>query len=234
MPTPPPPPANRLLALLPPADFRRLSPCLQAVTLPARRVLHEYRSPIDYVYFPTGGLVSAVTRMGDGAAIEVAAVGSEGVVGLTAFVGGESSPNELVVRVAGHGLRVAADVLLREAGKDGPLRRLLGLYHTAYATQVSYAAACNGLHKVEQRCCRWLLAAADRVGSAVLPLTHESLAATLGVRRASVTQALRLLQQRGLVENSRGVVRVVDRPGLEATSCECYRAVKGEFTRLFG
>lgn len=234
MPTTPPPSLNRILALLPPAEYQRLARHLQPVALPVRKVLYTARSPIDAVYFPATCMISAITRMEDGAAIEVATIGNEGMVGLTAFVGGESSPNEVMVQVGGSGVRMSADVLKEEAGRDGPLRRLLVLYHTAYAAQVSYAVACNGLHKVEQRCCRWLLMTADRVGADVLPLTHEFLGIMLGVRRSSVTEVLQPLQERGLIENNRGEIKVIDRPGLEATACECYRAVKDEFARLFG
>lgn len=233
MPTPQPTPTNRLLALLLPDEYRRLSRGLRLVPLPAGRVRHEARSPIDAVYFPTGGVVSATVRMGDGAAIEVAAVGSEGVVGLAALGGGES-PHAVAVQVGGHGLRMGEGEFRHEAGIDGPLRRVVALYREACAAQASYAVACNGLHRVEQRCCRWLLATADRVGAGVLPVTHESLGAVLGVRRASVTSVLKSLQGRGLVETGRGEIRVADRPGLEAASCECYRAVRGEFARLLG
>ena len=127
-----------------------------------------------------------------------------------------------------------ADVLHEECEQDGPLRRLLIRYNTAYSTQVSYSVACNGLHKVEKRCCRWLLMTQDRVGSNVLPLTHEFLAIMLGVQRSSLTEVLHPLKERGLISNGRGTIQVLDRPGLEATSCECYRSVKEEFVRLFG
>jgi CRP-like cAMP-binding protein len=233
-PTAPGRPANRLLALLPAADYRQLSVHLQAVPLPARQVLYKARSPIDYVYFPNSGFVSAMAVMEDGAAIEVATIGNEGMSGLTAFIGDSTSPYEVMVQVSGDGLRVAADVLHKAAAADGPLRDLLVRYNTAFATQVSYAVACNGLHKVEQRCCRWLLMTADRVGSDDLPLTHEFLGIMLGVRRASVTDVLNPLQVRGLVQNGRGLIRILDRPAMEATSCECYRAVRDEFARLFG
>ncbi len=237
MPTAKPPPAqptNRLLALLPPAEYRRLSGHLQTVSLPVKQVLYKARSPIDYVYFPVRGIVSAMTIMADGRAIEVATIGNEGMAGLTAFIGGESSANEVMVQVSGEAVRMRAATLTEECGRDGPLRRLLILYNTAFATQVSYSVACNGLHKVEQRCCRWLLMTQDRVGSDVLPLTHEFLSIMLGVQRSSVTEVLHPLQERGLVRNSRGQITVRDRPGLEATSCECYRVVKDEFSRLFG
>jgi CRP-like cAMP-binding protein len=172
--------------------------------------------------------------MEGGEAIEVATVGNEGMVGLTAFVGGETSPNEVMVQAAGDGLRMGAEALRRECAGDGPLRRILVLYHTAYATQVSYGVACNGLHTVERRCSRWLLMALDRVGTARLPLTHEFLAMMLGVQRSSVTTVLQALRDRGLVRLGRGRITVLDRPGLEAAACECYGAVRAEFARLLG
>jgi CRP-like cAMP-binding protein len=230
---PPAQPGNRLLARLPPAEYQRLAPGLQAVSLPLKQVLYKVRSLIDYVYFPTSGMISAMTIMEDGSAIEVATIGDEGMSGLTAFIGSGTSPNDVMVQIAGDAIRMSAEALLEEATRDGPLRQLLILYNTAFATQVSYAVACNGLHKVEKRCCRWLLMTADRVGSDVLPLTHEFLAIMLGVRRSSITEVLHPLQERGLIRNSRGNIQIIDRPGLEATSCECYRAVKEEFARLF-
>ncbi len=217
-------PGNQLLARLPPSEYQRLSPHLQAVSLPVKQILYTARSPIDYVYFPGSGIVSAMTVMADGSAIEVATIGNEGLVGLTAFIGGETSPYEVMVQVTGEGIRMRSDVLANEASQDGPLRRLLVLYNTAFSTQVSYSVACNGLHKVEKRCCRWLLMTADRMESDTLALTHEFLAIMLGVRRSSVTEVLQPLQGRGLIRNSRGKIQITDRPGLEATTCECYRA----------
>lgn len=224
---------SRLLAFLPQAEYQRLAVHLRTVSLAPKKVLYKARSAIDYVYFPTSGIVSAMTVMADGRAIEVATIGNEGMTGLTAFIGGETSPNEVMVQVPGEGLRMPADVLKKEASRDGPLRRLMVLYNTAFSTQVSYSVACNGLHKIEKRCCRWLLMTADRVGSDVLPLTHEFLSIMLGVQRSSLTEVLHPLQERGLIQNSRGTIKVLDRPGLEATSCECYKAVQDEFARLF-
>jgi CRP-like cAMP-binding protein len=229
----PPQSGNRLLSLLPRAEFQRLVPHLQSVTLTAKDILCKARGPIDHVYFPTSGMISAMTVMEDGAAIEVATIGNEGMTGLTAFIGGETSPYELMVQVSGEGLRMSAQTLKSEAGKKGTLHGLLVLYNTAFTHQVAYSVACNGLHKIEKRCCRWLLMVADRVGSDAIPLTHEFLAIMLGVRRSSVTEVLQPLQERGLIQYSRGEIRIVDRKGLEATSCECYRAVKDEFGRLF-
>jgi CRP-like cAMP-binding protein len=227
-------PANRLLARLPEADYRRLLPHLHAVPLAFRQVLHRARTAIEHVYFPARGVCSALTVMSDGAAIEVASVGSEGMVGLSAVFGAGTSPNEVIVQVAGEALRVTAEELRDMAAGDGPLRRRLVLYHDAYQAQVSYSVACNGLHQVAQRCCRWLLMTHDRAGSDALPLTHEFLAIMLGVRRASVTEVLRPLQERGLIATGRGQITVLDRAGLEAASCECYRRAREEYDRLLG
>jgi CRP-like cAMP-binding protein len=237
MPKAPPariPPGNQLLARLPAGEYERLSPHLHAVQFDFRQVLYEARSPIDYAYFPVRGTASALTVMDDGSSIEVATVGNEGMVGLTVFLGEGSSPNKVIIQVAGDGLRVKADVLKMEAGRDGPLRDVLLRYHNAYLTQVSYSVACNGLHVVQQRCCRWLLMTQDRVDNDRLPLTHEFLAIMLGVRRPTVTEVLRPLQDRKLIQIGRGLIRVVDREGLEAISCECYQRVREEFTRLLG
>jgi CRP-like cAMP-binding protein len=238
MTTPPAPTGatNRLLSHLPDAEQRRLAPLLQPVPLKRKQVLHQRRAAIGHVYFPTTGVVSAMAVMGDGAAIEVATIGREGWAGLNAFVGGSAatSPYEVMVQVEGRGLRMPTDALARESRDDGPLRRLLVLYHSAFTTQVSYAVACNGLHTVQARCCRWLLMTHDRVGADALPLTHEFLGIMLGVRRASVTEVLKPLQEEGVVRVSRGLIEVLDRPALEKLACECYRAVVGEYERLLG
>ncbi len=234
--TRPPPalPENQLLARLPQGEYQRLLPHLEAVPLAFKQVLYRARSSIDYAYFPNRGVTSALTIMEDGSAIEVATVGNEGVVGMLAFLGAKTSPNEVIVQVEGDGLRMPAEALHEEASRDGPLRRLLVLYQVAFHTQVSQSVACNGLHSVQKRCCRWLLMTHDRVQADVMPLTHEFLAVMLGVQRSSVTEVLQPLQEQGLIRNSRGRITVVDRAGLEAASCECYRSVKDEFDRLFG
>jgi CRP-like cAMP-binding protein len=224
---------HRLLARLPRVVFERLAPLLQAVALPAKLVLYKVRAPLDCVHFPTSGIISAMTVMENGSAIEVATIGNEGMSGLTAFVGGESSPYEVMVQVPGDGLRMKANDFQPEVGREGPLRDLLVRYYTAFSTQVSYAVACNGLHTVEKRCCRWLLMTQDRVGADLLPLTHEFLAIMLGVRRASVTEVLRPLQEQGIIHNGRGEITILDRAALKANPCECYRVVEEEFARLF-
>lgn len=227
------PPGNRLLGHLPVGDQKRLLALLEPVSLKPPQIIYRVRSSIDYVYFPVSGIISAMTVMEDGRAIEVATIGNEGLVGLSAFLGSEESPYEVMVQVQGQALRMPAHTLRKEAGSNSPLRQVLLAYYTAFSVQVSYSVACNGLHKVEERCCRWLLMTQDRVGSNVLPLTHEFLAIMLGVRRASVTDVLSPLQQRGLIRNGRGTIEIIDRAGLEAKACECYGAINQEFSRQF-
>ena len=236
MPKRPPPaaaPRNRLLARLPEAEYRRLLPLLEPVELELEQVLYEPRGPIDYAYFPTGSVLSALTVMRDGNAIEVATVGHEGLVGHYG-IGGRTSPHRVVVQVSDGAQRIASRALHEEAVKDGPLKDLLAAYHIAFMAQVSQSVACNGLHRLEQRCCRWLLMTRDRVGSDDLRLTHEFLAMMLGARRASVTEALRPLQDAGLVHCERGTITILDGAGLEARSCECYVVVRDEYDRLLG
>jgi CRP-like cAMP-binding protein len=227
-------PKNRLLARLPQGEYQRLSHHLQAVPLPVKQVIYAARAPIDYAYFPNRGVLSAISVMSDGRAIEVANIGNEGVAGLTAFIGDEISANEVIMQVEGDGLRMKADVLKDEANRKGPLRQLLLLYNSAYQMQVSYSVACNGLHPIQQRCCRWLLMTQDRVGSDVFSITHEFLAIMLGVRRSSVTEVLHPLRERGLIRNGRGTIQVLDRPGLKAATCECYQGIQDEYNRLLG
>jgi CRP-like cAMP-binding protein len=156
------------------------------------------------------------------------------VVGLSVLLAGDTSSNRVIIQIKGTALRIEADVLRREANHDGPLRQILLKYQTGFLTQVSYSVACNGLHSVQQRCCRWLLMTLDRLESLDVPLTHEFLAIMLGVRRASVTEVLAPLHSARLLDNSRGVITILDRAGLEKLSCECYRKVKEEFARLLG
>ena len=225
---------NRLLARLGASDYRRLSRDLRAVPLAFEQVIYRAGGPVEYAYFPLRGVLSAVAVMGDGRAIEVANVGNEGVSGVAALFGAETTFDEFIVQVEGEGLRVPVGVLRAEAGRDGPLRRLLLAYSGAYAAQVSCSVACNGLHKVEQRCCRWLLMTHDRVGRDEVPLTHEFLAIMLGVRRNGVTEVLQALRGRGLLEYRRGRITVLDRRGLEAAACECYEKTRAEYARLLG
>jgi CRP-like cAMP-binding protein len=225
---------NRLLARLPRAEYQRLLPRLQLVPLELKQVLYEARSPINYAYFPNRGVISALTVMEDGRAIEVATIGDEGMVGLPLLVGAKTTANRMIVQVSGEALRLSPEALKEEASLDGPLRRLLVLYHTAFLAQVSQAVACNGLHSVYQRCCRWLLMTQDRAHSDMFPMTHEFLAEMLGVRRSTVSEVLEPFKEKGLIRYSRGKFTVLDRKGLKAGSCECYRRINEEFKRLFG
>jgi len=231
----PPPPVrgSRLLDCLPETAYQRLLPLLMPVKLPFRQVLYEFRGSVEYAYFPTGAVVSTLTVMQDGSAIEVATVGNEGLVGHTAaFDGGGTSSNRVIVQIGDGGLRIEAQALRQEAAQSSPLRQLLDDYHMAFMTHVSQSVACNGLHRLEQRCCRWLLMTRDRVVSDDLRLTHEFLAIMLGARRASVTEVLRPLQEAGLVRSSRGRISLLDRAGLEKRTCECYWVVRDVYDRL--
>ena len=226
---------NRLLARLPEDEYRRLFAESEPLSLTLKHVLYEPRAAIDYAYFPTQGVVSLLTVMEDGAGIELATIGNEGMVGLHVMMGIPESPSRAVVQVPSVGLRISADRLGAETGQDTPLRRILLLYNGAFLFQISQGVACNGLHTVQRRCCRWLLMTHDRVGGAdEFPITHEFLAQMLGVRRASITEVLRPLQQDGLIGYHRGTMKVLDRAGLEARSCECYRLVVREYQRLLG
>ena len=226
-------PVNQLLARLSRQEYQRLAPHLKVVPLVLKHVLYEAQAPIDYAYFPNRGVVSALTVMEDGRAIEVATIGDEGMVGLPLLVGSTTSANRFIVQVPGEALRMPEAVLREHVSRDGPLRRLLVLYHTAFLAQISQAVACNGLHSVHQRCCRWLLMTLDRAHVDVFPMTHEFLAEMLGVRRSTVSEVLEPFQAQGLIRYSRGKCTVLDREGLKAGSCECYRRINEEFKRLF-
>ena len=225
---------NQLLARLPAAEYRRLLPKMHPVSLDFKQVLYRAKGPIEWVYFPNRGTASALTIMEDGSAIEVATIGREGVVGLGVLFGGRTSANEVIMQIAGDGLRMDRAVLEEEAKSASPLHELMLLYHAAFLVQVSYSVACNGLHPLQQRCCRWLLMTRDRVDSDEIALTHEYLGIMLGVRRASVSDVLGPLCDQGLVSNHRGTITLLDRGGLEKLACECYRHVKAEFDRLLG
>lgn len=226
-------PRNRFLDRLPGPSLELLRPHLQEVELAYELVLYEDRGPIDWAYFPTGAILSALTVMLDGTAIEVATVGIEGLVGHYGF-GAMTSPHRMIVQVGGWGLRIASRALHELAAKDGPLGQLLNAYHVAFMAQVSQSVACNGLHRLEQRCSRWLLMSRDRIDSDDIRLTHEYLAIMLGSRRASVTEALRPLQDEGLIRSHRGVISILDGEGLEARSCECYAVVRDRYRELLG
>jgi CRP-like cAMP-binding protein len=230
-----PPPhvsGNRLLARLPLDEYGRLSPRLQLVNLKFKQILYEAQAPIEHAYFPIRVVLSAVIFMENGNAIEVATTGSEGMVGLPALFRAETSLTHVFVQIPGDALQMRADTLKEEATREGPFRRLLISYQSAFLAQVSQGVACNGLHTITQRCCRWLLMTHDRVQGDSFLLTHELLAMMLGVRRASISEVLRPLQEQGLIGSRRGKIAILDRDRLEACCCECYRSVEDVFTRL--
>jgi CRP-like cAMP-binding protein len=226
------PPPNRLLAALPPREYGRLRPHLEPVPLVGRDVLHQPHQPIRHVHFPTRGAVSVLTPLADGKDIEVGLVGPEGVLGLPVVLGAGSSVSRCVVQVPGEALRLGAADFHRHVPRHGRLHALLLRYAHAFLVQVSQSVACNARHSVGRRLCRWLLMAHRRAGSDRFQLTHEFLAAILGVRRASVTEVAQRLQRAGLIRYARGQVAVLDRAGLEAAACECYHVVQRELDRV--
>jgi len=231
-PEPRTPRQNQLLAALPPPDFERLLPELEPVALPLGWSVHGAGDRQKYLHFITEGVVSHLYVTRNGASTEFALTGSEGVIGVASFLGGESMPSEALVLSAGYSYRLGSNVLAGEFRHDGLLPRLLLRYTQALITQTGQIAACNRLHSVDQQVCRWILSFLDRSSSAELTVTQEMLAGLLGVRRESVTEAAGKLQEAGLIHCSRGHIAVLDRPRLEARVCECYAVVKREHLRL--
>lgn len=223
---------NRLLAGLPREDYERLLPDLESVSLGFQEVLYKPDKPIPYVYFPTTGVVSLLTLMEDGLAIEIAAVGREGMIGLPVFLEATSMPGSACTQVPGTAVRIPAERFREAVQRSGSLQRVLHRYTQALLNQIARSAACNRLHPIGERCARWLLMTHDRAGSDQFPLTHEFLAQMLGVRRATVTVAAGMLQQAGLIRYRRGKITIADRLGLETASCECYEVIRKEFDRL--
>ena len=232
MPTPHSPAQNHLLAALPTLEFERLSAHLELVPMPLGDAIYESGGRLQHVYFPTTAIVSLLYVLEDGASAEIAVVGNEGILGISLFMGGETTPSRAVVQSAGYGYRLEAQLLKQEFNRAGPVLRLLLRYTQALITQMTQTAVCNRHHTVEQQLCRWLLLSLDRLSSDSLTMTQELIANMLGVRREGVTEAAGNLQRAGLIRYSRGRIEVLDRPGLEKTVCECYAVVKLEFDRL--
>ncbi|MDP8964140.1 MAG: Crp/Fnr family transcriptional regulator [Cyanobacteriota bacterium] len=228
------PVANQLLAAIPRGEYERLLPHLEFVCLPIKQVLHEANEPIEYAYFPLTVVASVLTLMSDGEAIEAATVGKEAMVGVPLLLGTQSIPNQVVAQIPGEALRMKADVFIREVYWGCPLHTLLLRYTQTLMNQFAQTAACNRLHSVEERCCRWLLMTHDRVESDEFLLTQEFLSIMLGVRRASVSVVAAMLQQAGFIRYHRGRMTILNREGLESASCECYQALKQECDRLIG
>jgi len=228
------PGVNRLLALLPRADYERLRPHLEYTALKYRQSLYRAYKPIGFVYFIETGVGSLVNTMANGDAAEVGTIGNEGVVGLPLILQDERSPTSVYVQVPGAGLRLKASLFRGELSRSPSMRTVMLHYAHAFFNQVAQSAACNQFHSLEQRCCRWLLMTHDRMDSDEFLLTQEFLAMMLGVQRTGVTAAAGALQRAGLITYSRGTVTIRHRRGLERRACECYGISKREFDRLLG
>lgn len=224
--------ANHLLAALPDAEWQRWLPEFEHVDLPLGQVLYEPGKTLSHVYFPITAIISLLYVMENGASAEIAIVGNEGIVGISLFMGGESTPSRAVVQSAGRGLRLKAKMMKEEFNRNGPVLHLLLRYTQALITQMAQTAVCNRHHSLDQQLCRWLLLSLDRLQGDELVMTQELIANMLGVRREGVTEAALKLQQAELIRYARGRISVLDRPGLEARTCECYAVVKNEYDRL--
>ena len=226
------PRSNHLLASLPEAEWQRWQPQLERFEMPLGKVLYESGAPVQYAYFPTNAIVSLLYVLENGSTAEIAVVGHEGVVGVAIFMGGGSTPSRAVVQSAGTGYRLRADVIKLEFERSGPVMHLMLRYTQALITQMSQTAVCNRHHTLDQQLCRWLLLSLDRLPGNELVMTQELISNMLGVRREGVTEAAHKLQEIGLIRYARGRITVLDRPGLERRTCECYAVVKSEYDRL--
>ncbi len=226
------PKENRLLAALPESEWQRIEPLLEAVEMPLGKVLYESGGVMKHVFFPTDTVVSLLYVMENGASAEIAVVGNEGVVGISLFMGGETTPSRALVQSAGHAFRLKSQIIKDEFNRSGPTMHLLLRYTQALITQMTQTAACNRHHPLDKQLCRWLLLSLDRLDKPELAMTQELIANMLGVRREGVTEAALNLQRLGLIRYARGRIVVLDRPGLEQRTCECYAVVKKEYDRL--
>jgi CRP-like cAMP-binding protein len=224
---------NHLLAALSRSDLDRLTPHLELAPLSLGDALYESGKMLRHVYFPLDSIISLLNVMADGSSAEIAVVGNDGVVGVSLFMGGQTTPSRAVVQSAGHAYRLEGALLKSEFNRAGPLQHLLLRYTQALITQMAQTAVCNRHHSLDQQLCRWLLLSLDRLPSNELIMTQVLIANMLGVRREGVTEAAGRLQADGLIQYSRGRIVVLDRPALEARTCECYAVVKAETERLF-
>ena len=232
MPSPDSPNQNHLLAALPTAEFERLAAHLEPFPMRLGEMLYEPGGQLRHAYFPTTAIVSLHYVMESGASAESAGVGNEGVVGVSLFMGGDTTPSSAVVQTAGHAYRLESSLLMREFNRAGLLQGLLLRYTQALITQMTQTAVCNRHHSVEQQLCRWLLSTLDRIASRELVMTQELVASLLGVRREGITEAAGKLQHAGFIRYRRGHISVLDRNGLETRVCECYAVVRKELSRL--
>jgi CRP-like cAMP-binding protein len=221
-----------LLSALAASEWDRWVPHLEPVDMPLGKVLYEPGGKLSHVYFPTTAIVSLLYVMENGASAEIAVVGNEGLVGISLFMGGESTSSQAVVQAGGKGFRLKAALLMEEFNRGGPVLHLLLRYTQALITQMAQTSVCNRHHAVDQQFCRWLLLTLDRLRGSDIVMTQELLATILGIRRASVTVAAGNLQKDSLIRYERGHITVLDRPGLERRACECYAVVKAEYDRL--
>jgi CRP-like cAMP-binding protein len=230
----PAPTKNRLLGMLPQEEYERILPHLGYVSFSLGEVVYESGGQMSYIYFPTTAIISLLYVMENGSSAEMGMAGNEGLVGIALFMGGDTTPNRAVVQSAGGAFRMRAKVLRDEFSRGGVFQRLLLRYTQALITQMSQTAVCNRLHEIEQQLCRWLLLSHDCLDSDELVMTQELIANMLGVRREGVTAAASRLQEQGLISYVRGRIQILDRRGIEATVCECYKVVKDEYDRLLG
>jgi CRP-like cAMP-binding protein len=232
MPVPHSPNQNHLLAALPTVEFERLAGRLELVPMALGEILYEPGAQMRHAYFPTTAIVSLHYVMESGASAETAGVGNEGVVGISLFMGGDTTPSSAVVQTAGHAYRLESRLLKDEFNRGELMQKLLLRYTQALITQMTQTAACNRHHSIEQQLCRWLLLTLDRVSSNELVMTQELIASMLGVRRGGITEAAGNLQRAGVISNRRGHISVLERSGLESRTCECYAVVRKELGRL--
>jgi len=223
---------NRLLAALPAAEFGRLAPHLELFPMLLGDALYEPGSQLQHVYFPTTAVVSLLYILESGSSAGIAGVGNEGILGISLFMGGDTTPSSAVVQIAGHGYRLQGRLLKEEFNRGGLMQRLLLRYTQALLTEMAQTAACNRHHSIEQQLCRWLLLTLDRLPSNELVMTQELVASALGVRREGITEVAGKLQRAGLIRYRRGHIAVLERSGLEAGACECYAVLKKELGRL--
>ncbi|PYR81144.1 MAG: Crp/Fnr family transcriptional regulator [Acidobacteria bacterium] len=222
---------NQILTRLNAEEYKRLAPQLEAVVLSFKERIYEPGKKIEYAYFPESGVISIVKPLADGTLIETRTVGNEGMVGLAAVFGVETTSSQVFCQVPGRAIRLKADVVLAERRRGGQFAELLMRFAHATVATLAQGVACNRAHSLEERICRWLLITHDRVGEDTFPLTQEFLAQMLGVRRPTVNLAGRSLQRAGLIRYTRGKISILDRKGLEETSCECYEQIREETAR---
>lgn len=228
-----PRPANKILSALPHEEFEQLRPKLREATFKLGEIVYRAEEPIDYVYFINRGIVSWLATLEDGNTVEAGVIGNEGLAGVSVILGAQSTPNQALTQAEVHALRISSHDITAEFRKNGELNRMILRFVHSMFTQVAQTAACNRLHTLDQRLARWLLMTHDRTGDE-FPLTQEFLSRMLGVRRAGVSVAANSLRQAGLIDYHRGDIRILDRSGLEAASCECYEIVKNEYEQTLG